>query len=266
MPLARLASLLVLVSSAALADGLQISEPDLQAYLKLYEAKRLAEARRTYSGGDAAKRAAAEATFPKAVQEAGWTQEKFGEIDSEVGGIAELLRMLQATDADKEVVESNKEQLAAKDAAVVAWTRAHAKELDYAAANARAEQRVRDERSQVAKGKPLAKAELQGTWKYDLEATLAHLEATMGVGGEAMRKPLAAQGETTYLFAGDAVEQRVVRPGSKTPEVNKGTFRLEGNDLLIKIGTRENKLQAGMKSPKELVLSMMGVGSIFRKQ
>jgi hypothetical protein len=263
-----LLALVLLCSPMALAEGPQIAEKDLQTYVKLYEAQLLASARAMYARGDANKRADAQAGFPKALSDAGWSQEKWDEIDREVHMIDETLRTAE-TGTDKEAVEEDKRALAEQhDPAVVSWVRAHRKEVQYTSVNEKAEAQARAEDKQVAAGKAPSKADLQGTWKFDIDASMAHVKETMGVGGPEIRKALTSLGETTYIFSGDNVETRTLRPGSKTPEVNKGTFRIEGNDFLVKSGTskHENKMQVGLKSPKELIFSMMGAGSVYTRQ
>jgi hypothetical protein len=111
----------------------------------------------------------------------------------------------------------------------------------------------------AAIGRPVAAAEVQGTWVFDLEATLAHVEKTMHVPASAMRSALEANKGSTYVFSGSAIEVKGTKAGD-----SKGSFRIEGSDLVIK-DRGEHRMQIGM-SGKDLVLSYMGVGSIFKKQ
>jgi hypothetical protein len=107
-------------------------------------------------------------------------------------------------------------------------------------------------------------AEIQGTWVFDLEASLAWTGATMKLPPSAldsMRTALAANKGTTYVFSGTRIEVTGSQAGA-----SNGTFVVEGRDLIIKDGGRESRLQVGLKSPTELVLSMMGVGQVFTKR
>jgi hypothetical protein len=108
-------------------------------------------------------------------------------------------------------------------------------------------------------GRPVSAAEVQGSWAFDLEASLAHVEKTMRVPASAMRSALQANVGTTYVFSGNAIEVKGTRSGDA-----KGTFRIVGSDLVI-ADRGERRMQIGM-SGKDLVLSYMGVGSIFRRR
>ena len=57
----------LLVSGAAAAEGLKISEAEFNTYVSLFNAKALSEARRMYAGTDATRKVQAEADYKKAV-------------------------------------------------------------------------------------------------------------------------------------------------------------------------------------------------------
>jgi hypothetical protein len=116
--------------------------------------------------------------------------------------------------------------------------------------------------AQAATGSPAKAADVQGTWVFDLEASLAHVQETMHLPTSSlgtMRTALEANKGTTYVFSGSSIEVKGSQAGD-----SKGTFRIEGADLVI-VDRGEHRMQIGMKG-KDLVLSMFGVGSIFKKR
>ena len=116
---------------------------------------------------------------------------------------------------------------------------------------------------QAAIGRPVTAAEVQGTWVFDLEASLAHVQETMHLPATSMgqmRTALEPNKGTTYAFSGSSIAVTGTPAGDA-----KGSFRIVGADLVIADGKRESKLQIGMKG-KDLVLSMFGVGSVYKKR
>src|SRR5438046_2940275 len=71
------------VSSAAAAVGLKVSEAEFNTYVSLFNARALSEARRMYAGTDATKKAQAQAEYQKTLGDAGWTEEKVSEVGRE---------------------------------------------------------------------------------------------------------------------------------------------------------------------------------------
>src|SRR6266850_5813661 len=88
----------LLVSSAAEAEGLKVSEAEFNTWVSLFNAKALSEARRMYAGTDAARKAQAEADYKKAVADAGWTEEKVGDVGRELEAIRAALGELESAD------------------------------------------------------------------------------------------------------------------------------------------------------------------------
>ncbi|MGZ6142165.1 MAG: hypothetical protein ACXWLM_02450 [Myxococcales bacterium] len=256
----RAAILALLLSAGALAEG-SVSTAEFDTWVKLMNAQQKEEAREFFSGRDPKKIASAKAEYEKALSASGWSREKFDEVGSSLREIEQLL----------DEGEGSCEQLKEKDAATVALVQKRRAEMDTQAARQRAEKEVQDERRQAAAGRAPSQAELQGKWKFDLDATVANMQETMGLPAESMAKMkqtlATSMGDSTWVFSGSTVETRTVKAGA-APEVNKATYRLDGNDLYIKSasGKRESKIQVGLKGPGELLFSMMGVGSIYRKQ
>ncbi len=181
-----------------------------------------------------------------------------------------ILGTLDNPETDKENADSYRQSLADDhDAATVALVQSRRAAFESGPRREKAEKQAQQERRQAAVGRAPSRAELQGKWKFDVEAPLAHMSEGMGLPQESLaqvRQTLVDSiGETTYTFSGDTLEQRTVKPG-KPAEVNRSTYRLAGNDLVVRIGKRESTMQVGMKSANELIFSMMGAGSVYRRE
>jgi hypothetical protein len=115
-------------------------------------------------------------------------------------------------------------------------------------------------------GRLATKADLQGTWRLDVEASVANLMAALSMTDAQARKLLSAPpGQTPFfVFAGDQVESRQAASG---PVTWKGTFQVDGKDLVFTHDKVTEKLQVGMKGASQLVIGMMGVPTgVYVKQ
>jgi len=254
-----LASTILLVAATALAAGRTLTAAEADAYVRLTDAKALSEARASGPGGPE-KRTRAAADWKQALAAAGWTEDRFGAAESIFD---DTLGWLQALSANPEEAKTWWEGYEPVDAATIALVKARREAVE--GASRRAEQALRDEREAGLLGRLATSADLQGTWKLDRAASKAHLSAALHFDAAQAEKVLAAQGEQTLIFSGDQVESRQVRLGKA--ETWKGAWRLEGRQVLFKIGKREEKLGVGVKSPTQLVFSAFGVPSgVYLKQ
>jgi hypothetical protein len=253
------AALALAMAAPVRAAGPALTEADLATFARLQDAKALGEVRRSSLRSTARPKGNAE--HEQALREAGWTAQRYDAVSGEVEAITGTL---DAAESEPELAEDYRRQLAEEhDAATVARVRAQRAALDWDQARERAEKRVREEQAEAATGRRVSVAELQGSWVFDLEASLAHVQATTLLPAPAvqeLRTSLEPNRGTTYAFAGDAVE---VRGGARGDA--KGTFRVEGRDLVIFDGRRESRLQVGLKGP-DLVISMFGVGTVYRRR
>jgi hypothetical protein len=257
--LARIALAAVLLAAGTAFAGQKLTDADLAVLVKLVDAKAMSEVKSQFAH-DPQARAEAKQILTKALSEAGWTQERYS---SAMGEVEEILGVLHNIEHDKQYEADYRRALAEEhDADTVARVKARLAELDSGAANKRAEQRLRDEKTLAATGKPVTQADIQGTWLFDLEASLAHVSATMGLPMEAlgpMRTALEKNKGTSYSFKGNTIEVKGLQN-------EKGSYRLDGKDLVIIDGKREHKIQIGLKAADQLVFSMMGVGTVYKKK
>ncbi len=246
-----------LVASTAFAGGTKLTDADLATMAKLLDAQATSRVLVKFAP-DAKARDEAKQGFDKALADAGWTKERYSSVSGEV---EEILGLLQNAENDKQYEADYRRQLAEEhDADTVARVKARLDDLDSGKANVRAEQRWREERALAATGRPVTPKDIQGTWVFDLEASLAHLSSTMGLPAEgAMRTALEKNEGTSYSFTGNTIEVR----GTQN---QKGTYRIDGKDLVIIDGKREYRIQIGLKTPEQLVFSMMGVGTVYSRK
>jgi hypothetical protein len=252
----------LLISTAAFAQS-RVSGEDFDTYVKLMNARVKAQARKFYSGQKPEVIKKADADFEAALAAAGWTREKISSVDSILSNIRSALESVNSD--EKEIAEEYQRQLKEDfDPATVAMVKSRKSELDTGAATRRAEEEVRNEKQQAAVGRVPSKSELQGSWKFDTDATMAHLGASTGLPAAAMKDARAnlesSAAGTVYKFSGDSIEE------TRHGRTNKGTYRIQGNELLINYGKGEAKMGIGMKSPTEMIFSMFGIGSIYKKQ
>jgi hypothetical protein len=95
--------------------------------------------------------------------------------------------------------------------------------------------------------------ELQGTWVFDLKASLDKAQGTA-------RTALEAKRGMTYTFTGDLAEMLGTKAGYL-----KGKFRTEGKEIVISSRRGEERFQLALKG-NELVLSSNGVRAVFRRK
>lgn len=264
MPRLAAAALAALVSLAPLqaAAAVKVTESDLATLQKIRYAKALAGARRLYARGDKAKLAAAEAEAKGAAQAAGWSDERFGQVNDAVGALQGVLEQIKRGEVAESDLDSQLEE--PPDPVTVATVRAHLDELSQGLSQ-KAEQQVRAEAEAERRGAPPTAAQLQGTWTIDFDATVELIGGSLIAGEERaklIRKMRDATGEASYTFGpGSAVVTR-----SKRGE-EKGTYRVEGSQIFFRnpATKREEKLDVGMRNGK---LQMgMGVGlTVFSRR
>jgi hypothetical protein len=253
------AAVALVLCSTALAAGRTLSSKDLDTYGRLRDARALADQRIEGPGG-AARRGQAEAGFQEALRSAGWTAARYEEVDSLVNDVGGYLQNARENPGEAEAYWEGNELV---DAATVALVKARLPQLD--GAGDRARKTLRDERESAVMGRLATKADLQGSWRRDPEASRAHLASAMHFSEAQVREVYKDVGDSSFTFTGDQVEGREFKGGA--PVTWKIGYRLEGRDLVFIDRGREHRLQVGVKSPTELVFGMMGVPSgVYRKR
>jgi len=253
------AAVALVLCSAALAAGRTLSSKDLDTYGRLRDARALADQRIEGPGGSS-KRAQAEAGFQAALTSAGWTAARYEEVDGLVSDVGGYLENARENPGEAEAYWEGTERV---DAATVALVKARLPQLN--GASDRARKALRDEQEAAVMGRLASKADLQGTWRRDPEASRAHLASALHLSEAQVREAFKDLGESSFTFTGDQVEGREVKGGA--PVTWKVGYRLEGRSLVFIDRGREQRLQVGVKSPTELVFGMMGVPSgVYRKR
>lgn len=254
----------LLVSSLSFA-GTKISAADLATYSKLLYARQLADARKMYAGGDKAKRDQADAEYEKTVKGAGWSEDKFGEVDAVVN---EISGNLYNQKNEPENAKEYQEQLSAYDESTIAWVKSHSADVDTDTLRQKAEAVARAEKNQASLGRAPTEKELQGTWKFDADATIAELGANLPDDAKRAMKQSFEKNMTdsSYSFSGNTVTASIKKMGDKAPSVSKGTYKIDGNDVTFSNGKSESKLKCGLRGKDELIITMMGMGTVYRKQ
>lgn len=252
-----------LLLSLSAFGQVKVSEADFNKYVALQKATAVRDAKRNMSRGDKAKMAAADAEYEQARKAAGLSEERFNEIDNAWSSITSMQGDTGQTQAEKD--EYLKSEF---DPATVALIQKRGGEVQPDKWRQEAEGAQQSATKEEATGKPASIQALQGSWKFDQDASAKHIKSTMGIPDSAMqplRDQWKAGGEATYTFTGENIEVKTVKNG-KT-DVEKGKFRVEGNQLIVTDAKgKERKLTVGLKSPTELVFSMMGVGTVYKKQ
>jgi hypothetical protein len=253
------ASLAALLCTAALAAGRTLPAPDLDGYARLRDARALADARQQLPGARS-QRTGADAEFQKALQAAGWTSARYQAADAIV---SDALAYLQGAGDNPAQAEEFWEANERVDAATVALVKARRPQLE--AAEERARQALRQEQEVSILGRLATRADLQGTWQRDREASRAHLASALHMGAAQVSEILKDQGESWFTFSGDQAEGREVRAG--VTSTWKAPYRIEGRNLVFLTKGREERLQVGVRSPTELIFGAMGIPSgVYRKR
>ena len=237
-----------------------LTEANYADFSKVRLAKEVVEQKSMFAHGNKEKQAAIDAQLTKVLAEAGWTKERYEQVNDEVASILAFLRDPEQT-MDPE-----------PDKTTIATVKAHRKNLeDYEGLRKRALQQIQDEQILALRGRPPTVAEITGKWVLNVELSVASItqglpdEVTKNA-AEECRKNLTL---ATYTFGpGDRISAVNQRPGLP-PETTQGTYRLEGSMLFIKakMGTRdrEDKMDVGIKDGR-LYLGMMGAYSVFERQ
>ena len=264
------AGMLAVVASLAQAQEVnttKVSEADCAVYARLRFARAIADEKGMFAHSDKDKQAV-KAQLAKSFTDAGWTEDRYDQIDQ---AVSEGLGVLQESEQGEDPAAA-KQQLAAMDKTTVATIKAHRKDLtDDSGMRQRARQQIQDEQAAARRGAPPTAAELAGKWVLDLDLTIAAMSEGLPDDlrknvGDDLRKRLAG---ATYTFGpGDKLVATNQRPG-QPPETDQGTYRLDGSRLIIKAKMgqrdRENGVDVGIKDG-HLHIGMMGVYSVFRKE
>ena len=264
----RLLAALLLAGALAASGGairaqdegaVRFTEGDYAAYTTLRLAGALVEQKQMFAHGNKAKKDAIDAEFAAACAGAGWTKERFGQVDEAVG--MALSALDDPENASDEV-----------DKATLATVKAHRKELsDYNGLQQRARELMQEQELAARRGAPPTAAQIAGKWVFDFDGTVNEMTEGMGEDLKTSARDGLAKSMTaaTYSFGpGDRLVATVQRP-DLPPESQEGTYRLDGSTLTVKarMGTRdrESQLSVGMKDGT-LRIGMMGFYSIFRRE
>ena len=205
----------MIVASAGTAraqeEGIvQFREADYAAYAQLRLANAVAEEKGMFAH-DPAKRAAIDAEFATACADAGWTKERFAEIDSAVGSA--LSAIGDPENAGEEVSPTT-----------LATVKAHQKELaDNDGLRQRARNLVQEQMLAAKRGVPPTPAQLAGHWVWDIELTIASMAEGMG---DELKQSMRDQLSKTLVAAsytfgpGDRLVAVNQRPGAAPVSVS----------------------------------------------
>jgi len=256
----------VAIAAPCATAAAKVTDSDFKIYRTVQYAEALRDARKMWARGDKTKIAAAEALPAAALRDAGWTQDRFGEVDEAIGGIQAALRSAKDGEISAEDLAS---QLAEYDATAVATVKKHWLDVEQTSDSQRAEKQVRDEAEQEQAGVAPTAAQLAGTWILDADATLEAMTGGLsGEDGKKLAADLSAKmGKPSYTFGpGDRCEVR--SKGTDGQEkVETCSFRLEGRTIIFKVEgrKREDSLQAGIRNGKLLLGTGFGKVAFSRK-
>lgn len=257
--------LLALLPATALAQPVKVSDADFATLQKLRFDAIIKDVRMTFAHTEDQK-AAVKAKWDKALADSKWDQEKFtGARDA----VEEAVNALNDLAKGGDEAENAKENINNMDKGTVEVVRAHLKEwVSDQALREKATKQWQEEMDQERRGRAPEAKDLEGTWTFDLDATVEQNAAGMGDDVKAkMRETFAKTMKTAiYTFGpGDAIVSTVDQgAGERT---DKGTYRLEGGKLFIKSPgmKKEMSVDIGMKQDK-LNIGLMGIYSVFKKK
>ena len=259
---------LALALPLAVVAAEKVTESDHATLRQLQYAEALGKARLMFARGDATKQAQAKAVLTQALQESGWNRERYDAVEEAVGDVMGNLRLNKSGDMSDADLKSALED---SDPTTVATVRAHYEELNKTNDSQRAEKQVRDEIQEEAAGVPPTRAQLEGTWVYDPDASIDAMLGGMATAEDKakLKATIAAKvGSPEYTFGpGDSVVSRS-RDSAGNAVVFKGVYRLDGRKIFFKNegSKREESLSAGLRNGK-LQLGMGGLGySVFSRK
>jgi hypothetical protein len=247
------------------APTLKVTESDYAVFANLRYANTLSRTRLSFAHSDDAKKAFAEKELQKAYEEAGWTPERYQEVNDALMAVPQFITSLDS--GDPEEVSWAKESLSAMDPATVATSKAHARELnDSSALETKAMAEMQNDVLREKRGDIPTAAQIQGHWVADLEAT-AKLNAD-GLGADFEKKMLDSLKKNVYSASytfgpGNKVETVTHQANGKT-QTDKTTFRIADDKIWFKAGSSEVSLEIGLKDGV-LRIGMMGVYTLFNK-
>jgi len=254
------------VATTRATAAAKVTDADFKAYRSVRYAEALREARKMFARGDATKIAAAELLPGAALRDAGWTKERFDQVEEAIGGIESALRSAKDGEITAEDLAS---QLAEYDPTAVATVKKHWTDPDQPSDSQRAEKQVRDEIEAERAGVPPTVGQLAGTWVFDADATV---EAMLGGPADDEGKKMAAEiaakvGKPSYTFGpGDRVEVRSKGPDGQE-KIETCTFALDGRTIHFKSEgrKREETLEAGLREGKLVLGTGFGKVAFSRK-
>lgn len=245
------------VSAAEEESDVVVTDADFKAWMKLEYEYNLRNARIDYDSANESKH---EAAWQQALRASGMTEERREDIDRALSTIVDALEGADDGSVSKDDLDSYLKDF---KPATVATARRHRAELRGDRGQAKADAQAQKEFRDARRGAQVKAADIQGKWVVDAEATMRAMLGGMAdaPGMEAVKKDLEKTLEgNSYEFKGDQVIATGVSNGKKS--VSRGTFRIEGNDLVVDgVGS---SLEIGMKDGR-LVLGV-GVAAVSYKR
>lgn len=250
LPCLLIAGLVLTFAAPRALAGAKVTESDYKTYVKLEYEKALCDARKMFARRDPLKLAEAEAALAKAWKESGWTDQRFGEVEESLGEVVSNLNLAKNGELSQEDLKT---ALSEADPTTVATAKQHFEDLNNTNYGSRAEKQVREEIAAEKNGTPPTDAQIQGSWEFDVDATIDWLMPGMtGPEKDKIKTDMAGKmGRVIYTFGpGNAVEVRGPAPDGKE-KVEHSTYRLDGNRIFFKTGqTHESDLKIGMRNGK----------------
>jgi hypothetical protein len=267
LPLLLVTVVILSASAHCARAALKVTEADFQTYRQLAYADQLLEARTMFLRAKPAKIAAARAEHDKTWSASGWTRDRHAEVSD---ALNEVLSNLSSAKSGDMSADDLKVALAECDPTTVATVRAHYDELENTNDSTRAEKQVREEIELDRAGDVVSEAQLQGTWVFDLEATV-ELMGLSDLGKtelEKMKADIVARvGSPSYTFGpGNTMESRV-KGADGQERTDKGVYRLDSRSIFFKAegSKREYDLQIGLRDGRLRLGKGFGLSVFVRK-
>jgi hypothetical protein len=200
----------------------------------------------------------------RALAKAGWSQERYDKVAAALNSVAVSLA------GPPEVLEQF-------DPTTVATAKAHRAEIEKSVIRQTAGPQLPPAPPRPPIGKPPTAAQLAGRWECDVEASMdldpvaAAMDPKQAAALKAQMKPTMEQvlAGNGYVFGPSGAFQEISKGN---PLVAKGTYRLEGNKLLLRMPSPLNPAtmididhEAGMRGPLLILRSPTG-DTAYRKK
>lgn len=255
-------TLLVLSTVLALGTGLHayasaaLTESDYKTYRILTYEQSLRDARKVWARRDPAKLAANDQKLEAAFAAAGWTPERLREAGD---AIDEVFSPLHSANRGELTAEDLKQCLAECDATTVSTVKAHFDELNAVNDSEKAEKQAREEHLRERAGVPPTPQQLEGTWVFDVDATVNDMlqGSTPEELEQAKADILSKTGRPAYTFGPGTNATVRSKAADGTERLEKSEYRLDGGTVYFKQEgrSREQSLGVGLRGGK-LVLGM----------